>query len=175
MRSLILLISLLSLSSCYISLGLFAEQFYTEINTFQYIIYNDYLDWKLREYTKTLKVGKEHTLTHVDLKNIEKTCKLDFEIELVKRKDLPASNHEINHINTGNENYWLTTIGVVLKDTADPNYVHLLLYHVKADFSKAGFEKYLGGKLEMDELDLVHAFFYNICYQIYENDILPIK
>ena len=101
MRNFILLLSLLSLYSCYISLGLFAPQFYKEIDRFKYIIYNDSLDRSLREYTKTLKVGKEYNLKHVDLNNIEKTCNLDFEIELVQSFDLPASNHQINHINVG--------------------------------------------------------------------------
>ena len=185
MRNFILLLSLLSLYSCYISLGLFAPQFYKEIDRFKYIIYNDSLDRSLREYTKTLKVGKEYNLKHVDLNNIEKTCNLDFEIELVQSFDLPASNHQINHINVGGaliskitqtyNNYWKATIGVVLEDTAEPNYVHLLVYHVIADFSKSGFEEYLNRKLDMDELDLVHAFFYNICFDIYENELLPIK
>ena len=185
MRSFILLLSLLSLYSCYISLGLFAPQFYKEIDKFKYEIYNDSLDRALREYTKTLKVEKEKTLKHVDLNNIRDTCNLDFEIELVQSFDLPASNHQINHINIGGafikniiptfKNYWKATIGVVLEDTAEPNYVHSLLYFVKADFNKSDFEEYLGKKLDMDELDLVHAFFYNICFQIYENELLPIK
>ena len=185
MKSFLLLLSLLSLCSCYISLGLFAPQFYKEIEKFKYEIYNDYLDRALREYVKTIKIGKESTLKHVDLDHITDTCKLDFEIELVQRFDLPASNHQINHINVGGaliskitqayNNYWKATIGVVLEDTAEPNYVHLLVYHVIADFSKSGFEEYLNKKLDMDELDLVHAFFYNICFNIYENELLPIK
>ena len=183
MRSFFLLLSLLSLYSCYISLGLFAPQFNKEIEKFRYEIYNDSLDRALREYVKTLKNGKERTLKHVDLSNITGTCNLDFEIELVQSSELPASNHQINHIGgslierffPNYKNYWKATIGVVLKDTAEPNYVHLLVYHVIADFSKSSFEEYLNRKLDMDELDLVHAFFYNICFDIYENELLPIK
>ena len=151
MKSFLLLLSLLSLCSCYISLGLFAPQFYKEIEKFKYEIYNDYLDRALREYVKTIKIGKESTLKHVDLDHITDTCNLDFEIELVQSLDLPASNHQINHISIGGaliigviptfKNYWKATIGVVLKDTAEPNYVHSLLYHLTVDFNKSDFEE----------------------------------
>lgn len=185
MRRFILLLSLLSLYSCYISLGLFAPQFYEEIQTFKHIIDNDSLDWSLREYTKTLKIGKEQTLKHVDLNNIEDTCSLEFEINLVKSEKLPASAHEIKHIDIGSskitginltfDSYWKLTIGVVLKDTAEADYVHSLLYQITADFNKSDFEEYLGRKLEEDELYFVETIFYNICYDIYENELLPVK
>ena len=185
MKRFLLLLSLLSLYYCYISLGLFAPQFYKEIENFKYEIYNDSLDRALREYVKTIKIGKESTLKHVDLAHIPDTCNLDFEIELVQSFDLPASNHQINHINIGGalilgviptyKNYWKATIGVVLEDTAEPNYVHSLLYHLTVDFNKSDFEQYLGRNLDIDELDLVHAVFYNKCLEIYLNELLPVK
>ena len=185
MRNFILLLSLLSLNYCYISLGLFAPQFQKEIDKFKYIIDNDTLDCKLSEYIKTLKIGKEKSLKHVDLKNIEDTCKLEFEIQLVQSPELPASNHQFDYIQVGGllvpgkspsyKGYWKATIGVVLKDTAEQNYVHSFLYFVSADFSKSAFEEYLGKKIDMDETDLIHAFFYKICYDIYENELSPIK
>ena len=183
MRSFFLLLSLLSLYSCYISLGLFAPQFNKEIEKFRYEIYNDSLDRALREYVKTLKNGKERTLKHVDLSNITGTCNLDFEIELVQSSELPASNHQINRIGgslierffPNYKNYWKATIGVVLKDTAEPNYVHSLLYHLTVNFNKSDFEEYLGRKLDIDELDLIHAIFYYKSLDIYLNELLPVK
>ena len=180
----ILLLSLLSLYSC-ISLGLFAATFYKEIQKFKYEITNDSLDRALREYYKKSKIGKESTLKNVDLAHIMETCHLDFERELVKSFWLPASDHQINHISIGGDiipgqtphykNYWKATIGVVIENTVEPNHVYSLLYHLTVDFNKYAFETELGISLDIDELDLVHAIFYNLCLQIYTDELLPIK
>ena len=180
----ILLFSLLSLYSC-TSLGLFASTFYKEIQKFKYEITNDYLDRALREYVKKSQIGKESTLKNVDLANIMETCHLDFEIELVESFWLPASDHQINHINIGGvfipgqtphfKNFWKATIGVVLENTVEPNHVYSLLYHLTVDFNKNAFETELGVSLDIDELDLVHAIFYNLCLQIYTDELLPVK
>ena len=180
----ILLLSLLSLYSC-ISLGLFASTFYKEIQKFKYEITNDSLDRALREYVKKSKIGKESTLKNVDLAHIMETCNLDFEIELVKSFELPASDHQIAHINIGGaliqgqtphyKNFWKATIGVVLENTVEPNHVYSLLYHLTVDFNKYAFETDLGRTLDIDELDLVHAIFYNLCLEIYEKELLPVK
>ena len=180
----ILLLSLLSLYSC-ISLGLFASTFYKEIQKFKYEITNDYLDRALREYYKKSKIGKESTLKNVDLAHIMETCHLDFEIDLVESFWLPASDHQIGHISIGGDvipgqtphfqNYWKATIGVVLENTVEPNHVYSLLYHLTVDFNKYAFETELGVSLDIDELDLVHAIFYNLCLQIYYEELLPVK
>ena len=55
-------------------------------------------------------------------------------------------------INLTFDSYCNITIGVVLKDIAEADYVHSLLYRITADFNKSDFEEYLGKKLEKDEL-----------------------
>ena len=180
----ILLLSLLSLYSC-VSLGLFASTFLKEIEKFKYVITNDYLDRALIEHVKKIKIGKESTLKNVDLAHVMNTCHLDFEIELVESFWLPASNHQINHINIGGalepgqtphyKNYWKATVGVVLENTVEPNHVYSLLYHLTVDFNKYKFETELGVSLDIDELDLVHAMFYHLFFEIYTDELLPVK
>ena len=97
----ILFLALLSLYS-FQSLGLFSEQFLKEINKIKpTALYKDkVLSKMISKYFKLYKMEKSHTVKTVDLANIYKTCNLDFEVDLVQ-EFLPASDHQINHINIG--------------------------------------------------------------------------
>ena len=96
----ILFIALLSLFTCQ-SLGLFKEQFLFEINKFKPSLKDKNLEKIIVKFAQLYTVEYSHTVKTVDLKNIMKTCNLDFEIKLVQSDPLPASNHQINHINIG--------------------------------------------------------------------------
>ena len=96
----ILFLSLLSLYSCQ-SIGLFHEQYLQEINKFKTNIENVLLKNAVNDYIKTTKITKNRSIKTVDLSNVFANCNLDFEINLVKSLVLPASNHQIAHINIG--------------------------------------------------------------------------
>ena len=115
--------------------------------------------------------------------NFFDTCNLDFEINLVKSQILPASNHQINHINIGGlripgqpakfRNFWKGTIGVVLKNDKKDNSVYSLLYHLSVDFNKHNLQNDSGLDLSnIDERELVNYIFYNECLKVYNEELL---
>ena len=115
-----------------------------------------------------------------------KTCNLDFEIKLVQSDPLPASDHQINHINIGGllipgqkpkyKNFWAATIGVVIKNNGEFNSVYSLMYKLKVDFNKVTFMKTAGLDLtNVDERVLVNYIIYNQCLKIYNEELLPVK
>ena len=182
----ILLLALLSLYS-FQSLGLFSEQFLKEINKIKPIaLYKDkVLSKMISKYFKLYKMEKSHTVKTVDLANIYETCNLDFEVNLVKGF-LPASDHQINHINIGGVltpgqtphyvNKWVCTVGVAIENLGEPNSVYSLLYNLSTTFSKSSLLKDSGIDLsDIDETELVNYFFYTELLKIYNEEILPIK
>ena len=181
----IFFISLLSLFTCQ-SLGLFKEQFLLEINKFKPSLKDKNLEKIIVKIAQLYTVEYSHTVKTVDLKNIMKTCNLDFEIKLVQSDPLPASNHQINHINIGGrlipgqtpkyKNFWAATIGVVIKNNGEFNSVYSLMYKLKVDFNKATFMKTAGLDLtSVDERVLVNYIIYNQCLKIYNKELLPVK
>ena len=168
------------------SLGLFHEQFLKEINTFKPVIDDKALFKIISKYSKTFKIEESRTVKTVDLNNIYETCSLDFEVKLVQSETLPASDHQIAHINIGGlivpgqtpkfTNFWAATIGVVIKNLGEKDSVYSLLYHLKLDFNKYDFMRYSGLDLtDIDERVIVDYIFYNECYRIYEEELLPVK
>ena len=140
----------------------------------------------INKFIKLYKIEKSSSLKTVDLNNIHKTCNLDFEIELVQRKPLPASDHQIGHINIGGliipgqtphyTNKWTCTIGVVIKNNSQNNSVYSLMYNLASTFNKNTLIKDSGLDLSsIDERDLVNYFFYTELLRIYNEEILPIK
>ena len=181
----ILFISLLPLFTCQ-SLGLFKEQFLLEINKFKPSLKDKNLEKIIVKFAQLYTVEYSHTVKTVDLKNIMKTCNLDFEIKLVQSDPLPASNHQINHINIGGllipgqkpkyRNFWAATIGVVIKNNGEFNSVYSLMYRLKVDFNKVTFMKTAGLDLtNVDERVLVNYIIYNQCLKIYNEELLPVK
>ena len=65
----ILSLSLLSLSSCQ-SIGLFHEPFLQEINKFKTNIENEELKNAVKDFIRTNKITKNHTIKTVDLSNV---------------------------------------------------------------------------------------------------------
>ena len=182
----ILLLALLSLYS-FQSLGLFSEQFLKEINKIKPIaLYKDkVLSKMISKYIKLYKMEKSHTVKTVDLANIYKTCNLDFEVDLVQ-EFLPASDHQINHINIGGAlipgqtphdvNKWVCTVGVAIENLGEPNSVYSLLYNLSTTFTKSSLLRDSGLDLsDIDETELVNYFFYTELLKIYNEEILPIK
>ena len=183
--AIIFVLALFSLISCQ-SLGLFHEQFLKEIYTFKPYIDDPELFEQIAKYWKTFKIEESRTVKTVDLNNIHKTCNLDFEIKLVQSETLPASDHQIAHINIGGlivpgqtpkfTNFWAATIGVVIKNLGEKDSVYSLLYHLKLDFNKYDFMRYSGLDLtDIDERVIVDYIFYNECYRIYEEELFPVK
>ena len=181
----ILFIALLSLFTCQ-SLGLFKEQFLLEINKFKPSLKDKNLEKIIVKFAQLYTVEYSHTVKTVDLKNIMKTCNLDFEIKLVQSDPLPASDHQINHINIGGrlipgqtpkyKNFWAATIGVVIKNNGEFNSVYSLMYRLKVDFNKDTFMKTAGLDLtSVDERVLVNYIIYNQCLEIYNKELLPVK
>ena len=181
----ILFIALLSLFTCQ-SLGLFKEQFLFEINKFKPSLKDKNLEKIIVKFAQLYNVEYSHTVKTVDLKNIMKTCNLDFEIKLVQSDPLPASDHQINHIKIGGrlipgqtpkyKNFWAATIGVVIKNNGEFNSVYSLMYKLKVDFNKITFMKTAGLDLtSVDERVLVNYIIYNQCLKIYNKELLPVK
>ena len=96
---------------------------------------------------------------------------------------MPASNHQINHINIGGlripgqpakfRNFWKGTIGVVLKNDKKDNSVYSLLYHLSVDFNKNNLQNDSGLDLSnIDERELVNYIFYNECLKVYNEELL---
>ena len=184
----ILLLSLWSLYSC-VSYGLFAEQFLQESYKIKptFATKEKILTKVISKYIKSYVVEIESkSLKTVDLDNIHENCNLDFEIELVQSPKLPASNHQIAHINIGGllrpgqpanyKNFWSCYIGVVIEGNEEPNTVHSLLYHLTVDFKKSDLVKDSGLDLDdIDERDIASYLFYIECLRIYNEELSPIK
>ena len=182
----ILLLVLISLYSCQ-SLGLFSQQFLIELNRIKptFILKDRTLAKMISKYFKLYKFEKSHTVKTVDLNNVYDTCNLDFEVELVQQS-LPASDHQINHINIGGllipgqtphyTNKWVCTLGVALVNIGKKNSAYSLLYHLSTTLNKSTFMKDSGLDLtDIDERDLMNYFFYIQLLKIYNEEILPIK
>ena len=184
----IILISLWSLYSC-VSYGLFAEQFLKETYKIKpkFAIKDKILTKVITKYLSSYKVVVEgKTLKTVDLDNILDNCNLEFEINLVQSAELPASNHQISHINIGGliipgqprnfKNFWSCYIGVVIDGIGEPNKVYSLLYHLTVDFNISNFVKDSGLDLdEINEQELAYYLFYLECLRIYNEELSPIK
>ena len=185
-RGFILFIALWSLYSCQ-SLGLFAPKFLQEISKIRPIL--DFIDAPfipLRPYLDSYKVEKKRTVKSVDLNNVFNNCNLDFEINLVQSPTLPASDHQVAHINIGGllipgqkpnfTNKWVCTVGVVIKNNSQFNSVYSLMYNLSVDLKKSTLEEESGLDLSgVDERDLAKIVFYNELLKIYNVEILPIK
>ena len=184
MKIVLLILALFSLTSCQ-SPGLFHEPFNQEMVTFKPQFEDQEYFEQLKKYAKTVKVEKSRTIKTVDLKNIEDTCKSDFEIQLVQMKPLPASNHQINHFNIGgvvpgqkasSQNLWLLTIGAVVKNLGEENSVYSLVYNLKINFDIDDYMNFFNiDSLNINERPIVEFIFYMECVRIYEEELLPIK
>ena len=185
-KSFIIFIMLLSLFFCQLPLEQFREQFLKEINKFKPDFGDKTLEKTITKVAKTYLVQASFTNKVVDLNNILKTCHLDFEINLVKNENLPASNHLINHIIIGGVIYpgeeykpskndlWAGNIGVVIKK--DSNTVYSLLYDLSVHFDKKSFSAQSGLDLnEINENLIVNSIFYNKCLEIAETEMMPIE
>ena len=98
-KSLIYFIMLWSLYIC--QLSLFKEQFIEEINKFKPDFGDKMLNKIITKIAKAYLVESSYTVKTVDLNNILNNCGLDFEVNLVKSQNFPASNHLISHIIVG--------------------------------------------------------------------------
>ena len=185
-RSLILFIMIWSIYLCQLPLDKFKEQFLEEINKFKPDFRDKVLEKTITKVAKTYDVEASFTNKVVDLNNIFDTCHLDFEINLVKTENLPASNHLINHIIIGgliipgqeykpNKNdLWAGNIGVAIKK--DSENVYSLIYDLRVHYDKTSFTEKAGVDLsEVDEELIAYSIFYNKCLEIAEKEMTPIK
>ena len=183
----VLFLTLLAIYSCQTQY-FFKEKFKEEVNKMKPEIKDKNIEKVITKVAKSYLVEYQHTIKSVDLRNILKTCHLDFEINLVKRKDLPASNHQIGHIIVGGllipgreyarpkNDLWKCTVGVVIKYENDPNKVSILTYYLSTHFDKSSFTEKSGANLsEISDRTLANAIFYNKLLSIIEKDIEPIK
>ena len=185
-KFLIFFIMIWSLYFCQLPLDKFKDQFLEEINKFKPDLGDKVLEKTITKIAKTYTVEASFTNKVVDWNNIFDTCHLDFEINLVKNEDLPASNHLIAHIIVGgliipgqeykpNKNdLWAGNVGVAIKK--DSETVYSLVYDLKVHFDKKSFTEKAGVDLsEVNEDLIVHSIFYNKCLEIAEKEMEPIK
>ena len=185
-KSLIIFFVLLSLYSSQLLLNSFREEFLNEVNKFKPEFKDKALDKEITKIAKTYSVESYYTNQIVDLNHIFNTRHLDFEINLVKSKNLPASDHLISHIiergliipgedpkQTKND-LWAANVGVVLEK--DSESVYSLIYDLRVHVDKDSFAQKTGLDLtEVDEEDLVNSIFYNECLEIAENQMADIE
>ena len=182
-KSLIYFIMLWSLYIC--QLSLFKEQFIEEINKFKPDFGDKMLNKIITKIAKAYLVESSYTVKTVDLNNILNNCGLDFEVNLVKSQNFPASNHLISHIIVGGliipgqeykprkNDLWAWYVGVVLRK--DSNHVYSLVYDLRVHFDKTSFIEKSGLDLsEVDERLIVQSIFYNKCLKIVETEIQSI-
>ena len=164
----------------------FKDQFIEEINKFKPDFGDKVLEKTITKIAKTYTVEASFTNKVIDLNNIFDTCHLDFEINLVKSEELPASNHLIAHIIVGGliipgqeykpkkNDLWAGNVGVAIKK--DSETVYSLVYDLRVHFDKTSFTEKAGVDLsEVDEELMVHSIFYNKCLEIAEKEMEPIK
>ena len=180
MRStLVLLMMILSLISC--QLYTFKKEFTLEVEKMKPQIKDKSLEKIISKIASTYNVEMSNTMKTVDLKNILKTCHLDFEINLVKSKNLPASNQQIGHIIVGGliilgrprpkikNDLWKCTVGVA--KAKGLNTVSLLTYFLSVHFDKTSFVQKAGVDLpDIDERVLANAIFYNKLLKVIKNE-----
>ena len=177
--TLVYLMMVLSLISC--QLYSFKKEFTTEVEKMKPQIKDKSLEKIISKIASTYNVEMSNTMKTVDLKNILKTCHLDFEINLVKSKNLPASNQQIGHIIVGGliipgrprpkikNDLWKCTVGVA--KAKGPNTVSLLTYYLSVHFDKTSFEQKAGVDLhDISERDLAKAIFYNKLLKVIKNE-----
>ena len=185
-KSLVFFIMFWSLCFCQLPLHQFREQFLKEINKFKPNFGDKVLEKTITKAAKSYPIEAIFTNKVVDLNNILKTCYLDFEINLVKSENLPASNHSIKHLIVGGvllpgEEYqpikselWAGNVGVVIRK--DSNTVYSLIYDLTVHFDKTSFTEMSGLDISEDNKNLIiHSIFYNKCLEIAETEMKPIE
>ena len=180
MRStLVLLMMVLSLISC--QLYTFKKEFTLEVEKMKPQIKDKSLEKIISKVASSYNVEVSNTMKTVDLNNVFKTCHLDFEINLVKSKKLPASNQQIGHIIVGGliipgrprpkikNDLWKCTVGVA--KAKGLNTVSLLTYFLSVHFDKTSFVQKAGVDLpDIDERVLANAIFYNKLLKVIKNE-----
>ena len=177
-------IAIFLLVACYYSIPLsnYKQQFEIEINKFKPVFEDKDLGKLVAKLAKEYEAEYSFTNKVVDLNNVFKTCHLDFEINLVNSKELPASNHLINHIIVGGliipgqkykrrkNDLWACNVGVVLRK--DDNTVYSLLYDMRVHYDRNTFMKKAPAEVKnVDDTQIVNQIFYNKCYEILQFDM----
>ena len=177
--ALICLMMILSLISC--QLYTFKDKFILEVEKMKPQINDKSLEKIISKIASTYNVEMSNTLKTVDLKNVIRTCHLDFEINLVRSKTLPASNHQIGHIIVGGlirpgqprpkikNDLWRCTVGVA--QAKGTNTVSLLTYFLSVHFDITSFAEKAGVDLTgINERDLAQAIFYQKLLKVIKNE-----
>ena len=168
--------------------NIFKEQLIKEVNAIKPNIENKDLENSILQLSKQYLVTSQKTIKQVEKNDVMKYCNLDFEINLVNSKSLPASKHQIGHIIVGGlrmpgmkppakkhlNDLWKCSIGVAVeKDFAT---VELLTYVLDAHLNEDTFNeasKKSGVNLknnEFEERTLANAIFFNEGLKIIEKD-----
>ena len=182
--TLVFLMMALSLISC--QLYSFKNEFMAEVEKMKPQIKDKSLEKIISKIASTYNVEMSNTIKTVDLNDVFKTCHLDFEINLVKSKNLPASNQQIGHIIVGGllrpgmprpqikNDLWRCTVGVA--KSKNSNTVSLLTYFLSVHFDKTSFVEKAGVELpDIDERVLANAIFYNKLLKVIKSErIQPI-
>jgi len=177
--TLVCLMMIFSLISC--QLDSFKDKFILEVEKMKPQIKDKNLEKIISKIASTYNVEMNNTLKTVDLNKILNNCSYDFEIKLVKSKNLPASDHQIANIIVGDlkdlgqpkpeikNDLWKCTVGVA--KAKGNNTVSLLTYFLSVRFDKISFEGKTGVDLpDIDERVLANAIFYQKLLKIIKNE-----
>ena len=169
--------------------NIFKEKIIEEVNKLKPNIEdNKTLENSILSISKEYKVNFTKTIKTVEKQNVMKNCNLDFEINLVQSKTLPASNHQIGHIIVGGlrrpginppvkkhlNDLWKCTIGVAIEK--DIKNIELLTYFLDAHLNEDTFNEASntsGIKIQRNNIDermLASAIFYHEGLKIIKNE-----
>ena len=166
----------------------FKEKLIQEINTLKPELDNKSLENSILLISKEYLVNSNKIIKEVNKQNVFENCNLDFDINLVQSKTLPASNHLIGHIIVGglrrpgihppqNKNLndlWRCSIGVAIEK--DINIVELLKYELEAHLNEDTFNEACNKakiniqKDNIDDRTLARAIFYHEGLKIIKNE-----
>ena len=167
----------------------FKEKLIQEINTLKPELDNKSLENSILLISKEYLVNSNKIIKEVNKQNVFENCNLDFDINLVQSKTLPASNHLIGHIIVGglrrpgipppqNKNLndlWRCSIGVAIEK--DINIVELLKYELEAHLNEDTFNeacKKAGVNIQRNDIEneriLASAIFYHQGLKIIQNE-----
>ena len=159
--------------------NVFKDNLILEVNKLHPNIEDKNLENQILKISKEYLVNSSKNIKQVDKNDVFKFCNLDFEINLVNSKILPASNHLIGHIIVGGlrrpginpaarphpNDLWRCSFGVAVEK--DSKFVDLLTYGLETHLNEDTFNEACqkaGVNLKREEVEerlLANAIFYN--------------
>ena len=159
------------------SKNIFKTKLIEEVNKLKPNIPDKNLEELILKVSKEYSVEISKNIKQVDKNNVFDSCSLDFEINLVQSKNLPASNHLIGHRIVGGlripgrplpinpNDLWNCSLGVSVEK--NNTIIELLIYKLSSHLNENTFNEACqksGVSLKREEIDertLANAIFYH--------------